>query len=102
MWSPWRSPNSAAGPILFDTETPEFRSAIDALRHGFGAEPVFARTGGSIPIVTTFARQWGCPIILMGLGLDSDGPHGPNEHFSLDSFRKGIKASAWLLKTIEK
>ena len=86
--------------MLIATATPELRVAMDARRHGFNAEPVFTRTGGSIPIVTTFAQQWGCPIILMGLGLDSDGPHSPNEHFSLDSFIKGIKASAHLLKTI--
>ncbi len=87
-------------PVLIDTGTPELRIAMDALRHGFNAEPVFTRTGGSIPIITTFAQQWACPIILMGLGLDSDGPHSPNEHFSLDSFVKGIKASAHFLKTV--
>jgi acetylornithine deacetylase/succinyl-diaminopimelate desuccinylase-like protein len=37
---------------------------------------------------------------LMGLGLDSEGPHSPNEHFNLNSFFRGIKASARLLKTI--
>jgi acetylornithine deacetylase/succinyl-diaminopimelate desuccinylase-like protein len=36
----------------------------------------------------------------MGLGLDSDGPHGPNEHFSLDSFIRGAKASAHFLQEI--
>ena len=87
-------------PVVFDIQKPEFKVAMDALRHGFAAEPVFIRTGGSIPVVMTFAEQWGCPIMLLGLGLDSDGPHSPNEHFSLDSFTKGIKASAHLLKTI--
>ena len=37
-------------------------------------------------MVSTFAEHLGCPVILMGFGLDSDGPHSPNEHFSLDSF----------------
>ena len=87
-------------PVFFDTETPTMRVALDALEHGYGVKPVFIRTGGSIPIVTTFAKQWGCPVILMGLALDSDCPPSPNEHFSLDSFVKGIKASAHLLKTI--
>jgi acetylornithine deacetylase/succinyl-diaminopimelate desuccinylase-like protein len=36
----------------------------------------------------------------MGFGLDSDGPHSPNEHFSLDSFIRGTKAAAYLLRTI--
>jgi len=73
-------------PVLFDTQAPALQAARDALRLGFAAEPAFIRTGGSIPVVSTFADQWNCPVILMGLGLDSDGAHGPNEHFSLDSF----------------
>ena len=84
-------------PILFDVDTPAMQLAKDALKHGFEHDPVFIRTGGSIPVVSTFSEVWGCPVILMGLGQDSDGPHSPNEHFSLTSFVKGIKASARLL-----
>jgi acetylornithine deacetylase/succinyl-diaminopimelate desuccinylase-like protein len=32
--------------------------------------------------------------------LDSDCPHGPNEHFSLDSFIRGTKAAAYMLHMI--
>ena len=84
-------------PILFDVDTPAMQLAKDALKHGFEHDPVFIRTGGSIPVVSTFSEVWGCPVLLMGLGQDSDGPHSPNEHFSLTSFIKGIKASARLL-----
>ena len=87
-------------PVLFDVKNPIFQTAKDALRQGFGTEPVFIRCGGSIPVVSTFVEQLNCPVILMGLGLDSYGPHGPNEHFSLDSFIKGAKASAHLLQNI--
>lgn len=86
-------------PVVFDVNTPAMQSACNALKYGFEHEPVFIRTGGSIPVVSTFSEVWGCPVILMGLGLDSDGPHSPNEHFSLTSFVKGIKASAKLLRT---
>ena len=86
-------------PVVVDVDTPAMQLAKDALKHGFGHEPVFIRTGGSIPVVSTFSEVWRCPVILMGLGLDSDGPHSPNEHFSLTSFVKGIKASARLLNT---
>lgn len=87
-------------PVLFDVNVPAFRAAEEALRQGFGSEPVFIRCGGSIPVVSTFVEQLGCPVVLMGLGLDSDGPHSPNEHFSLDSFIRGTKAAAHLLRTI--
>jgi acetylornithine deacetylase/succinyl-diaminopimelate desuccinylase-like protein len=91
---------ASSPPVLFDVNDPTFQAAQEALRQGFGGDPVFIRCGGSIPVVSTFVEQLGCPVILMGLGLDSDRPHGPNEHFSLDSFIRGTKASAHLLKTI--
>jgi len=87
-------------PVLFDVNNPTFRAAQEALQQGFGSESVFIRCGGSIPVVSTFVEQLGCPVVLMGFGLDSDGPHSPNEHFSLDSFIKGTKAAAHLLRTI--
>ena len=87
-------------PVLFDVNNPTIQAAREALRRGFGKEAVFIRCGGSIPVVSTFAEQLGCPVILMGFGLDSDGPHGPNEHFSLDSFVKGTKAAAHMFSMI--
>ncbi|MDY0357101.1 MAG: dipeptidase [Sedimentisphaerales bacterium] len=87
-------------PVLFDVNTPVIRAAEEALRQGFGREPAFIRCGGSIPVVSTFVEQLQCPVVLMGFGLDSDRPHGPNEHFSLDSFRRGTKAAAHLLRAI--
>ena len=87
-------------PVLFDVKDPTFQAAKEALRRGFGSDSVFIRCGGSIPVVSTFVEQLGCPVILMGFGLDSDAPHGPNEHFSLDSFIRGTKASVHLLRTI--
>jgi acetylornithine deacetylase/succinyl-diaminopimelate desuccinylase-like protein len=90
----------ASPPVLFDVDNPMIRAAQEALRQGFGHETVFIRSGGSIPVVSTFVEQLGCPSVLMGFGLDSDGPHSPNEHFSLDSFRRGTKAAAHFLRMI--
>jgi acetylornithine deacetylase/succinyl-diaminopimelate desuccinylase-like protein len=35
---------------------------------------------------------------LMGLGLNSENLHSPNEHFSLKHFQLGIKSSALFFK----
>jgi acetylornithine deacetylase/succinyl-diaminopimelate desuccinylase-like protein len=91
---------AASPPVLFDANNPTIRAAQEALRQGFDRETVFIRCGGSIPVVSTFVEHLGCPVVLMGFGLDSDAPHSPNEHFSLDSFRRGTKAAAHLLRTI--
>ncbi len=90
----------ASPPVLFDVNNPMIRASQEALRRGFGRDAVFIRCGGSIPVVNTFVEQLGCPVLLMGFGLDSDRPHGPNEHFSLDSFIRGTKAAAFMLHAI--
>ena len=49
------------------------------------------RSGGSIPIVSTFERILGIKSILMGFGLESDAIHSPNENFPLWNYFKGIE-----------
>ena len=44
---------------------------------GFGAEPVFIREGGSIPIVGTFQSCLKAPVLLLGYGLSTDNIHSP-------------------------
>jgi len=38
----------------------------------------------------------------MGLGLDADNIHSPNEHFRLENFEKGMIASAYFLDEFSK
>lgn len=82
-------------PIVVSLEHPAVKAAAKASSKAFGKETVFTREGGSIPIVVEFAKQLKVPTVLMGLGVDTDNIHSPNEHFSLDNFKKGILASAY-------
>jgi acetylornithine deacetylase/succinyl-diaminopimelate desuccinylase-like protein len=50
----------------------------------------FTFEGGSIPIVTDLANTCGGEVVLMGMGLDSDQIHAPNEHFAWGRFEKGF------------
>ena len=63
---------------------------------------MFTREGGSIPIVVDFQKQLNAPVILMGLGLDTDDIHSPNEHFSLKNFERGIFSSAYFFNELAK
>ena len=89
-------------PIVIPLDSPAMKAAAKAASKAFGKETVFTREGGSIPIVVQFAKQLKAPTILMGLGLDTDNIHSPNEHFSLSSFKKGILASAYFLDEFAK
>lgn len=85
-------------PVVISLNTKAVKDAAEAMKEAFGKETVFTREGGSIPIVLEFAEKLNAPVVLMGLGLDSDNIHSPNEHFSLDHFEKGILSSAYFLK----
>ncbi len=56
------------------------------------------RSGGSIPIISTFEEILGTKSILMGFGLESDAIHSPNENYPVDHFYKGIETIAWFYK----
>ena len=78
------------------------KAAAKSVSKAFGKKTVYTREGGSIPIVVDFANQLKAPVVLMGLGLDTDNIHSPNEHFDLKSFELGILSSAYFLKEFSK
>ena len=91
--------NGTSG-ILVSLESPYIGAAARAIEQGFGCPPVFIREGGSIPIVSTFMRELGADVLLLGWGLNDDNAHSPNEKFSLADFHRGIRASAYLWKEL--
>ncbi|RLD40218.1 MAG: dipeptidase [Bacteroidetes bacterium] len=70
---------------------PAYKAAEKAYTHTFGKKPVPTRSGGSIPIISTFEDVLGIKSILMGFGLESDAIHSPNENYPLFNFYKGIE-----------
>jgi acetylornithine deacetylase/succinyl-diaminopimelate desuccinylase-like protein len=46
-------------------------------------------TGASIPVAAALARTCQGELILLGVGLDDDAIHSPNERFSIDRLEKG-------------
>lgn len=82
--------------VLVPLENRFMEPAARAVKTGFGKEPVFIRSGGSIPVVGYFKELLGIDTLLLGWGQDDDNPHSPNEKFSLADFQRGIKASAQL------
>lgn len=87
-------------PVVTDIASPPMQAAMRALEQAWGRKPVFTRAGGSIPIVASFQELLGTPIVLMGMGLNDDNLHSPNEKFDLECFEKGIQASENLLRLL--
>ena len=85
---------------LTPTDQPALEAAGRALERAFGRKPVLVREGGSIPIVADFDRRLKVPTVLMGLGLNDDNLHAPNEKMELNNFYGGIAASAYLMQEL--
>jgi acetylornithine deacetylase/succinyl-diaminopimelate desuccinylase-like protein len=81
-------------PVVIDLDYYGLKAAAKAFEEIYNKEVLFAREGGSIPIVADFKKVLGVNSILMGFGLTRDALHSPNESFSLKDFHRGIKTSA--------
>jgi acetylornithine deacetylase/succinyl-diaminopimelate desuccinylase-like protein len=89
---PWRA--NVQGPL--------YEAAAAALEQGFGKQPVYAGSGGSIPIVPEFESILKAPALLMGFGLPGENAHAPNEWMGVQAFEKGVHACAQLLTELAK
>lgn len=77
---------------VIDVNSDAVRAAAAAYKVVFGAEPVYERSGGTLPVVGDFQRYLGIESVLMGFGLPGDNIHSPNERFYLPHFYRGIEA----------
>jgi acetylornithine deacetylase/succinyl-diaminopimelate desuccinylase-like protein len=73
------------------TDSPAYKAASKAMEETYGKKPIPYRSGGSIPIISTFEEKLGLKTILLGFGLESDAIHSPNENYPLEQFYKGIE-----------
>ncbi|MCK5822149.1 MAG: dipeptidase [Bacteroidales bacterium] len=91
--------NLHGGPAYVSPTTiTAYKAADKAYTEAFGKQPVPVRSGGSIPIISTFEKVLGIKSILMGFGLESDAIHSPNENFPVWNFLKGIETITYFYK----
>ena len=89
-------------PAYVPLDSKAIIAGANAAAKAFKKKTVFTREGGSIPIVVEFMNHLKAPAVLMGLGLDSDNIHSPNEHFRIENFEKGLYSSAYFLDEFSK
>lgn len=80
------------------TDMVAYQAADKAYTEVYGKRPVPVRSGGSIPIISTFEEILGIKSILMGFGLESNAIHSPNENFPLEQFFNGIETIPYFYK----
>jgi len=87
-------------PWMTPIDHPVMQAAGRAMKRGFGADPVFMREGGSIPLVGLLEDLFEVPAVLMGIGLPDENAHAPNENLSLDNFYGGIASAAFFFEEL--
>jgi acetylornithine deacetylase/succinyl-diaminopimelate desuccinylase-like protein len=91
---------SYADAAVIERDAPAMRCAVRAYAEGFDADPVFLRSGGTLPVVAMLNKVLKAPVIMMGFGLPDDNAHAPNEKLSLDNFRRGINTSIHFMQEL--
>jgi acetylornithine deacetylase/succinyl-diaminopimelate desuccinylase-like protein len=74
---------------------PAVAAARRAMSMAFGQDVLFTREGGSGP-EADLAAILGAPLVFLGVALDSDRIHAPNERVEMALLLKGAEAAAYL------
>jgi acetylornithine deacetylase/succinyl-diaminopimelate desuccinylase-like protein len=79
-------------PAITPLDHPGIEPAKRALTAGFGREPLFQRSGGSVPVVAALDAQLGLKTLMVGFANPTGNFHAPNEWISLGNIRSGLVA----------
>jgi acetylornithine deacetylase/succinyl-diaminopimelate desuccinylase-like protein len=79
-------------PIRTPIDHPVAAAGARALEAVFGAPPLFAREGGSIPVAADFVSILGLPVVLLGFTQPHENAHAPNEWMDLANYEGAIRA----------
>jgi len=82
-------------PCFSPVDSAAVAAARRAMERAFGQEVLFTREGGSGP-EADLATILRAPLVFLGVGLDSDRIHAPNEKAETALLLKGAEAAAYL------
>jgi cysteinylglycine-S-conjugate dipeptidase len=92
---------ASSWPVAVDAHGPVFDAARQALKEGWGTDPVEIGTGGAIPFVKAIADAYPEAKVLLWGVEDPDGrAHGADESLLLEDFRKNCLSEAVLLERL--
>jgi acetylornithine deacetylase/succinyl-diaminopimelate desuccinylase-like protein len=82
-------------PAFAPIDSAAVLAARRAMERAFGREVLFTREGGSGP-EADLAEILGAPLAFVGVGLNEDRPHAPNEKVEMALLLKGAQTAAYL------
>ena len=91
---------SSAEPYLMPADHPGNVAARDVHLELYGKEPLYVRSGGSIPFCSLFHKVLGVYTVNFGFALPDEKQHSPNEFFRLHNFERAQRAYCMLLERL--
>jgi acetylornithine deacetylase/succinyl-diaminopimelate desuccinylase-like protein len=91
---------SGAYPYLMPVDHPGNQAAREVHLKLYGKEPLYVRSGGTIPVCSMFLDSLGVYTLNFGFGLNDERIHSPNEFFRLASFVRGQVGYCMLLEQL--
>ena len=79
-------------PVITPLDQPGMALAARALREAFGTDPIYHRSGGSIPVVAALEKGPGLNTVMVGFSSPNGNFHAPNEWMPLSNYRTGMEA----------
>jgi acetylornithine deacetylase/succinyl-diaminopimelate desuccinylase-like protein len=87
-------------PYLMPADHSANTAARDVHLDLYGKEPLYVRSGGTIPVCSMFLDSLGVYTLNFGFGLNDERIHSPNEFFRLASFDRSQVAYCMLLERL--
>ncbi len=84
-------------PVRTSPKTTLAELCADAYAEVYGKPCRKILCGASVPLVSDLAAAVGGEVAMIGVGLDSDDIHAPNEHFGLHQLEMGFLAMGTIL-----
>ncbi len=90
----------SARPFSISRDNPYMVAAAETLREVGGKDPVYTRTGGTIPIAEVFKTHLGAEMVFFAFSIETCNAHAPNEWFRLEDLRNGPVATVRYLERL--
>jgi acetylornithine deacetylase/succinyl-diaminopimelate desuccinylase-like protein len=82
-------------PCFSPVDSPAVRAGVRSMERAFGQEILFTMVGGSGP-EADLAEILQAPLVFIGVGLDADRIHAPNERVDMALLLKAAEVAAYL------
>ncbi len=92
----------SARPFSISKENTALKTAANVLGDLYDRDPLYVRTGGTVPVAEIFQQELGADMIFYAFGGPDSRVHAPNESFHLSAFKMARRAYCAYLNALAK